>query len=49
MFHFLPWAMITILLANVIIAFPILANGHAGAKYGIPSTISTGPRRERAG
>ena len=35
----LPWAMITILLANVIIAFPILANGHAGAKYGIPSTI----------
>ena len=31
--------MITILLANVIIAFPILANGHAGAKYGIPSTI----------
>ena len=35
----LKWAMITILLANVIIAFPILANGHAGAKYGIPSTI----------
>ena len=35
----LKWAMFTILLANVIIAFPILANGHAGAKYGIPSTI----------
>jgi NCS1 family nucleobase:cation symporter-1 len=35
----LLWAMITILLANIIIAFPILANGHAGAKYGIPSTI----------
>ena len=35
----LKWAMINILLANVIIAFPILANGHAGAKYGIPSTI----------
>lgn len=35
----LTWAMITILLANVIIVFPILANGHAGAKYGIPSTI----------
>lgn len=35
----LTWAMITILLANVIIAFPIMANGHAGAKYGIPSTI----------
>lgn len=28
----LKWAMFTILLANVIIAFPILANGHAGAK-----------------
>ena len=35
----LGWAMFTILIANVIIAFPILANGHAGAKYGIPSTI----------
>ena len=35
----LKWAMFTILLANVLIAFPILANGHAGAKYGIPSTI----------
>lgn len=35
----LKWAMITILLANIIIAFPIMANGHAGAKYGIPSTI----------
>lgn len=35
----LGWAMFTILIANIIIAFPILANGHAGAKYGIPSTI----------
>ena len=26
----LKWAMFTILLANVLIAFPILANGHAG-------------------
>ena len=35
----LKWAMITILLANIIIAFPIMLNGHAGAKYGIPSTV----------
>lgn len=35
----IAWAMFTILLANIIIAFPILANGHAGAKYGIPSTV----------
>jgi NCS1 family nucleobase:cation symporter-1 len=32
-------AMLTILLANVIIAIPIILNGHAGAKYGIPSPV----------
>ncbi|MDR1651531.1 MAG: cytosine permease [Synergistaceae bacterium] len=32
-------AMFTILLANVIISIPIILNGHAGAKYGIPSPV----------
>lgn len=32
-------ALFTILLANLIIAIPIFLNGHAGAKYGIPSPI----------
>jgi len=34
-----PQAMFTILLGNLIILVPILLNGHAGAKYGIPSPV----------
>ncbi len=32
-------AIVTILIANLIIAIPIMLNGHAGTKYGIPSPV----------
>ena len=32
-------AIFTILLGNVIVMIPILLNGHAGAKYGVPAPI----------
>src|SRR5271170_3634126 len=32
-------ALFTILLGNIIVLFPILANSHAGTKYGIPFPV----------
>ena len=35
----LAWAMFTILLGQIIIMIPIMLNGHAGTKYGLPAPI----------
>ena len=43
----LKWAMITILLANIIIAFPIMLNGHAGAKLPAGAASSSGSAATR--
>ena len=32
-------AMLTILLGNIIVLVPMLLNGHAGTKYGIPFPV----------